>query len=110
MNSPRDALGRAVYALRLIVAAHEAGGSVDDMIILARAAVLEAEKWDERRAVPTSGLLRTHQAQICNICGTPIGQDESHLDHVIALANGGTNDPDNLRVTHASCNVRKGAA
>jgi 5-methylcytosine-specific restriction endonuclease McrA len=31
------------------------------------------------------------------------------VEHVVALANGGTNEPENLRTAHRSCNSSKGA-
>jgi 5-methylcytosine-specific restriction endonuclease McrA len=31
-----------------------------------------------------------------------------HLDHVIPLSKGGNDTPDNVRTTHAKCNMAKG--
>lgn len=45
---------------------------------------------------------------ICWRCGKPI-IGETHLDHWIPLAKGGTNDAGNLHYMHPKCNVSKGA-
>ena len=49
------------------------------------------------------------QESKCALCGQPFGGDGYHVDHYIALARGGTNDPSNLKLTHPVCNLRKGA-
>jgi 5-methylcytosine-specific restriction endonuclease McrA len=46
---------------------------------------------------------------ICGICGTPVDPDCYHVDHVVALANGGTHTYDNVQPAHPLCNQRKGA-
>jgi hypothetical protein len=46
----------------------------------------------------------------CNACG--ISADDGatlHVDHRIAVANGGTNDPNNLQALCSDCNLGKGA-
>lgn len=57
----------------------------------------------------------------CHICSTPIDFDASrkvgiknwefgfHIDHLVALANGGSDTLDNVRPAHAICNLRKNA-
>lgn len=35
-------------------------------------------------------------------------KSERHLDHVIPLSRGGAHSEDNIRVTHARCNLKKG--
>lgn len=51
----------------------------------------------------------------CGICNEPIdltipgGEERSaSIDHIIPRCKGGTNDPDNVRLTHWRCNVDKG--
>ena len=44
---------------------------------------------------------------ICYLCGRLIEQDV-HYDHVVPLSQGGAHSEDNLRVTHARCNLIKG--
>lgn len=41
----------------------------------------------------------------CAICGSSGG--DLQIDHVVALVNGGDNDPENLQLLCASCNARK---
>lgn len=46
----------------------------------------------------------------CGICGRYVSPEEAlDIDHIHPVAAGGTDDPDNLQVSHASCNRRKGA-
>lgn len=54
---------------------------------------------------------------VCGICHAPIDRTLSWpnrqcltLDHVVALADGGTHEPSNAQLAHAACNSRKGAA
>ena len=53
---------------------------------------------------------------LCGICLDPIDlslewphRRSLTLDHVVALADGGTHEPDNVQLAHAACNSRKGA-
>lgn len=45
---------------------------------------------------------------ICHLCWEPVGE-EFHIDHVIPLARGGADTPDNVAVAHPHCNHKKGA-
>lgn len=45
----------------------------------------------------------------CVYCGATPVQGPLHVDHVIAVANGGTDKPDNLITACANCNLGKGA-
>ena len=48
---------------------------------------------------------------MCAWCEKPMCKDRKtgiHIDHVMSLADGGSNDPSNLVLTHAICNMRKG--
>jgi len=45
----------------------------------------------------------------CYLCKLPVPREQLSIEHVIALANGGTNHPDNLRAACRGCNSRKGA-
>jgi 5-methylcytosine-specific restriction endonuclease McrA len=44
----------------------------------------------------------------CYLCEVGITTDDLHFDHVIPLARGGSHTADNIRPTHAKCNLRKG--
>lgn len=46
---------------------------------------------------------------MCHICGKKCEPEEIHLDHVVALAKGGTHEPENIKVSCARCNLSKGA-
>lgn len=45
---------------------------------------------------------------ICYLCGRKVKKTERHLDHVVPLSRGGPHSEDNIRVTHARCNLMKG--
>lgn len=46
----------------------------------------------------------------CGICGAPVPSDDVHIDHIVALANGGPHEEANMQVAHSLCNKRKGAS
>ena len=43
---------------------------------------------------------------ICGICHEPVAFEAMHVDHALALANGGDTTAGNLRATHGRCNLR----
>jgi 5-methylcytosine-specific restriction endonuclease McrA len=45
----------------------------------------------------------------CAICRGPLSFYESHIDHIMPVALGGSDEFSNLQLTHAHCNLRKGA-
>ncbi len=47
---------------------------------------------------------------VCGICRNAVGsRAELHIDHVFPVAHGGRTVLGNLQVSHALCNMRKGA-
>ncbi len=47
---------------------------------------------------------------LCGICREAIRvYDEIHFDHVVPLSRGGAHSTENIQVSHASCNMKKGA-
>lgn len=48
--------------------------------------------------------------QICQICHTPVPDNQVEFDHVIPFSRGGVTTADNLRLVHASCNSEKSDA
>lgn len=44
----------------------------------------------------------------CSYCGATPGNTSLHVDHVVPLVEGGTNDFENLRTACAECNLGKG--
>lgn len=60
-----------------------------------------------RRPVSARVRLNTYQRDgyACVLCGS---HDDLTLDHIIPVAVGGTNDPDNLQTMCRPCNSRKG--
>lgn len=45
--------------------------------------------------------------KLCYICGKGLAKEDMHVDHVLAIKNGGTNDIANLMPTHEFCNKAK---
>jgi 5-methylcytosine-specific restriction endonuclease McrA len=45
----------------------------------------------------------------CYWCGVSVPWSAKHVDHVIPVARGGSNGPENLVIACASCNLSKGA-
>jgi len=46
----------------------------------------------------------------CHICGLEIpSMADLHMEHVIALVNGGPHSAENIKPSHALCNLRKGS-
>lgn len=48
-------------------------------------------------------------AGICKICCLPIAGSQWHIDHKIPLVAGGEHSYANVQLSHASCNLKKGA-
>jgi 5-methylcytosine-specific restriction endonuclease McrA len=70
----------------------------------------QAVRWHAAKANPVSyDAVYARDAGICYLCTEPVTQRAAHFDHVIPLSRGGTHTFDNIKVTHPSCNVRKGA-
>jgi hypothetical protein len=53
-------------------------------------------------------ILRRKQSNLCFICLLPLGL-AVHIDHILPVFEGGTNNAKNLSLTHARCNMSKGA-
>lgn len=43
----------------------------------------------------------------CYLCGSDIDDGDYHMDHVIPLSRGGSHSMENIKVTHARCNLIK---
>jgi hypothetical protein len=62
--------------------------------------------WPER----VKAILRARDRGACAQCGTNIVMElnaDAHIDHIVPLARGGTNDLVNLKLLCAACNQRK---
>jgi 5-methylcytosine-specific restriction endonuclease McrA len=44
----------------------------------------------------------------CHICGETVDPDRFHLDHLVPIADGGADAPENVAVAHPRCNLRRG--
>lgn len=73
------------------------------------------KQWIERAAWPEriKAILRSRDRGACAQCGVNIVlelDDEAHIDHIVPLARGGTNDIVNLQLLCAPCNLKKYAS
>lgn len=59
-------------------------------------------KWMRRAVIERDGYF-------CGICRGGVDPSDVHLDHITPWSAGGPTTPGNLRVTHATCNIKKGA-
>jgi 5-methylcytosine-specific restriction endonuclease McrA len=48
------------------------------------------------------------QKGLCALCGIPLTAD-FHVDHIIPISRGGSNDASNIQIAHPFCNRSKGA-
>lgn len=51
--------------------------------------------------------VRQDQGVECHYCSRKTTTRNRHLDHIVPVESGGTNDPDNLVVSCKACNARK---
>ena len=61
------------------------------------------------KAVRTAVLER--DSYTCQLCHSPVitnPDNLAHIDHIVPVSKGGTNDLDNLRCLCAKCNLQKG--
>lgn len=70
---------------------HNPGETRDKIPAATRAAVIERDDY------------------VCQLCGGDVEPVDLHLDHIRPWSKGGSNTLSNLQVTHALCNIRKGA-
>lgn len=63
---------------------------------------------DKIRAQQIASMLE-RQKRRCWWCGKKIKGNDYHVDHVIPITRGGSNDIGNLCIACPSCNLRKGA-
>lgn len=77
--------------------------------------VVEDTAMNKRVSIPFQqrkeliGFARSH-AQVCSLCGQPMGQyfdEHLHIDHIVPVSKGGTNERENLQVVHKTCNLMK---
>lgn len=73
--------------------------------------------WTQRRRARRAGVVVgevdykrvwKREKGICYLCGRPVAEGDIHYDHVVPLSRGGAHSEDNVRVTHARCNIKKG--
>lgn len=67
----------------------------------------EGRRWT--RSIPRGVMLQVvrRDGQICQICHTPVADDELQFDHIIPHSRGGPATAANLRVVHKRCNAKR---
>ncbi len=53
-------------------------------------------------------LVVSRDGLVCGLCHGVVEGSDVHIDHVVPVVHGGSNDPVNLQVAHSRCNLRKG--
>lgn len=53
------------------------------------------------------GLLVQRDGPNCGICGKEVEKGQESIDHIIPVNMGGSNEPNNVRLAHRSCNNRR---
>jgi hypothetical protein len=61
-----------------------------------------------RRETVYKMLMRRQGSVPCFVCTRHVDEEKASLEHVIPLAHGGTDDMDNLSISHALCNQLRG--
>lgn len=67
--------------------------------------------WGGRRVAELRAAVLAEHGPWCWLCGGPLDLGRPgaiHLDHVQPRADGGTDDPANLRPAHQTCNQTRG--
>lgn len=108
---------RGIPAIGRGVAGHIPGTQPEQAALLdrtsleeraARGARRRRDGRERSRAYAKKAEIFERDAGVCYLCGQALDVSDVEIDHVIPLARGGTNDLDNLRVVHPSCNRAKG--
>jgi len=55
-------------------------------------------------------LLKKHGQVLCFVCGLPVDESKATLEHIKPRSLGGTLAMDNLAISHAKCNRKRGAS
>jgi hypothetical protein len=66
-------------------------------------AVCKSQDKKRRRQIAR---LRERDGTDCFYCGGSMPEDDTTIEHVLAISHGGTDHPSNLVLTHADCNAR----
>lgn len=53
-------------------------------------------------------LLKRHNFVPCFVCEHHVDEGNATLEHIVSYADGGTDDMDNLSISHEACNHRRG--
>lgn len=67
--------------------------------------ILHKNKLQKRRATLYKMLAKKHDGIVpCYVCGKHVTKQDASLEHIIPLAKGGTDDMENLSISHVTCN------
>lgn len=63
----------------------------------------------QRRATLYASLLKRNYGKVpCFVCKEHVPQDQATLEHIVPRSLGGTDDMQNLSISHAKCNRERG--
>lgn len=86
------------------------GNVADGWHVLGRGDLWELRPDREHVSAAVRASVMQRDGRVCQLCGGDIPEgDALHLDHRIPVSHGGLSTVENLQVTHALCNLRKGA-
>ncbi len=72
-------------------------------------AMLQSGVRKSRRETVYRMLAKKHEGIVpCFVCGRHVKERNATLEHVTPLSKGGTDDMDNLAISHFQCNQRRG--
>lgn len=69
---------------------------------------LRASILKSRRKTLYNMLFKKYKFVPCFVCGRNVDWHESSIEHIVPISKGGTDDMENLSISHRICNLRRG--
>ncbi len=71
--------------------------------------ILRRQVIKQRRDTLYKMLFKKHDGHVhCFVCGKHVKEKSATVEHVLPLSKGGTDDMDNLSISHNFCNMKRG--
>jgi len=68
---------------------------------------LKSQVLQSRRKTVYRMLMKRHGFVPCFVCGEHVDASTATAEHIIPLSRGGTDDIDNIAISHRKCNMRR---